>query len=1146
MLIRRFIAYIAGISMVALLTGIRVYAQENDYAPRDYSIVPPTPEVASLLDFKEYPVDFFRGLPQISYPIFTLKAGAIQVPISLTYHSGGIRNTQKCGNAGTGWDVTCGAVIGHTVYGAPDDTPANGNSPKMQGLFHLTQDEKLFRKKLIEKPGDYDPTEIEHYFNDNYWQAELGSRYFCGATDVANDLYNLSGLGLSATFAYDDNKNIIVTSEKPLSIAHTSELPAVTDGGCDRRGYEVRTQDGLRYTFLTQDRTLHKYQYGSPFVTQMEDSIYYASAWHLDRITDLSGNSINYNYRPSEKRACDNSGNKTVRGFSSEQMKQMNLRELLSSTSTVYHPVILDRITAGGISVAFEYKTETYNEKNVPIISRIVISDGNGDKKTYQFIYSPVGIPLLTKVMCNGEPILSFEYNDGNTREMEFDYYSQDFGGYNNDNYGDLIPTVDNVGNGADRSISAEASKKAVLTKITYPTGGFSEFVWENNTAGYMGPVQISQDNNDKILLKTKTDTLRMCLDENYKKLTITGFTIDSGQQVMLDLSSYFLMNPANLMLTEYEQSHAFMLDPYNPDNPYKYPHIRFRNRAASTYDAIYFLDKETIEKDRKGDYIILTLSPGVYDVELVDPLEVEGASDFLEANMRYGDSPAGRIYLYSNRYDNSSLAKALWCGLRIRRIISSTGDINDVPLRKDFHYNTAYDPDITSGTVQMLPQYNYNYYIVYPLVIDGSGLGYGISEVYNVGETAFPASTAGSFSSIEYPEIMTCLSKEDRNEPSEYLRGMTEKYYYSSSRTFRYKDYNETKFLNYQPVGARMYTSRAFYRGNLMKKVSGSMLYSFGHTTEYDYNIYESQNQPVFTTNAFTLCDFSRTHLNKTAQPDYGIGTYTLIRYNKTVASERYQESDGLTSCKNYEYFYNNYTDHLDYDLVRSESHKNSEGDSIVTYYTYLKSGNTYLPLKETEIITCNGNIVSATRVEYSAANLPLKKYSLNENHPASGLISSTQATTAAQKNGIGYLTYEYRYNSSGNLIQINYKGLPLVSYLWGYDGLYPIIEAKNISWEQLYSAALKSGLTASQIEGQSVTTQQKVSDVAKALRLELSESEINSIAYHWLVGVAEMTDATGNSRFFNYDSQGRLEEIRDFNNYLIEKYSYHLKVYD
>ena len=74
---------------------VNTYAQDYNYAPRDYSIIPPAPEVASLLDFKEYPVDYFRGVPEISHPIYTLKCGSISIPILLRYHGGGIHATER-------------------------------------------------------------------------------------------------------------------------------------------------------------------------------------------------------------------------------------------------------------------------------------------------------------------------------------------------------------------------------------------------------------------------------------------------------------------------------------------------------------------------------------------------------------------------------------------------------------------------------------------------------------------------------------------------------------------------------------------------------------------------------------------------------------------------------------------------------------------------------------------------------------------------------------------------------------------------------------------------------------------------------------------------------------------------------------------
>lgn len=197
--------------LVLILSTVQsLRAEDYDYAPRDYSIIPPAPEVASLLDFKEFPVDYFRGIPEISYPIFTLKSGSISIPIMLRYHGGGIRTMQESGNAGLGWDITYGAVIGHNICGAPDDA---NRGERVHGLWHLNSVEKSFRTKLMSKPADYDPMD-PYYTREKYsWVALEGQRYLQGLTDVANDMFSLSGLGLSAVFAFDTDKKLLLSAK---------------------------------------------------------------------------------------------------------------------------------------------------------------------------------------------------------------------------------------------------------------------------------------------------------------------------------------------------------------------------------------------------------------------------------------------------------------------------------------------------------------------------------------------------------------------------------------------------------------------------------------------------------------------------------------------------------------------------------------------------------------------------------------------------------------------------------------------------------------------------------------------------------------------------------------------------------------------
>lgn len=424
--------------------------------------------------------------------------------------------------------------------------------------------------------------------------------------------------------------------------------------------------------------------------------------------------------------------------------------------------------------------------------------------------------------------------------------------------------------------------------------------------------------------------------------------------------------------------------------------------------------------------------------------------------------------------------------------------------------------------------------------------VGYEGAIVNSIGATAFPNTPIGSSSLIEYSAITTNFSKFYRDEPSD-LVNISETYLYSSSRSPRYSDFNNTHFLSYQPVGARMNTSRAFYRGNLLCHIVGNRTGTSYVSTTYDYNINEREDSPILTTDAFTICDYSNAiGINPYGTPDYGIGTYLIIPYNKTKSYEMIEDTDGSIKRIKYDYFFDDYTDRLDYKLVKSKSVMTSEGDVKTTYFTYPCCNGYYLPMVECEVTICDEEIVQAKRMVYDNTTRQLKEvYELSSDADANSLIPTSQITTLAQMQSIYTLTYEYRYNAKGNLIEIKYKGIPLASYIWGYNGLYPIIEANNIGYEQLVDNAIIAGLTHEQINGMRISTQLQIDAVADKMRLQLPKTEITSLAYHWLFGIVKKTNVRGLSMQYEYDKHGRLTSVYDFNKYLINKYEYNYSLY-
>lgn len=1122
------------VTILLLFLSNNLHGEINtDFSPRDYSIVPGSPQVAGLVEKIEYPVDYFHGTPTINLPIYTLKCGEIEIPLLLSYSSGGIRVEQKVSNAGLGWTLFSGAAISHTVQGAPDDA-----NEKIHGLWHLNADEDEFRQRLIAKQPNYDPTNGSHYSDNLSWEASKGKRYYEGLTDVANDMFHLSGLGLSATFSVMKNGKIISSSDHPIKISKYSQSNHWLDGGCDNYGFKVESNSGLTYDFSTQDRTKYNYSYGNPLLAQSADSLYYASAWHINSVRDLSGNIVKYNYAPGKTFIIKDLGHVIALGYSNNTLSGSSPSHTSSVSGVKYFTQQLVSIEASGLKIEFDYLTPETSESDA-LIKTITVTSPDNEKRVFEFKYTG---SLLSQVTDQGDLVYSFEYYLNNGFQPNTIHPDQDFGGYpNGAGNSFLVPLVSQwggqIGWNSDRSVNPDCAIEGSLRKITYATGGHTEFQWESNTFSYLKSLPYTPNINSSQTTSIKTDTIRACRETGYEKLKISQWQIRQDEIAQLDLTQYFNMNPANLFGSAYDDAHHY--DVYPEHNPPHYPHIVIRDHNTSEIANVYYLDKSTIERDGKKEVLNLMLAPGAYDFELLYPYEVDGAEDFIESEFRYHDGNSGYVYvrrISTDLYQTSENQN--WCGLRIKRIISCAGnDENDI-LRKDFYYNFSADPHATSGTIQLVPRYDYQYYKKFPCVIYP---GFDGSEVYCVGETAFPQTAIGSFSNIEYPEVMVCMGREDRFEPDSYLRYFTEIYSYSSSRNESFADYNRSQFLSFQPVGARMYTSRSHMRGNLIqKRFSPTMASNY---IDYSYNIFENSDLEILTTDAFPICDFTSAPGDNTyGMYDYGISTYTLIPYNKTIAYEGVVNEDGIKSYKKYDYFYTNFTENLDWNLVKSLTVNSSEFGNIVTHFTYPRKESLYLPHPETEIATVGNEIISATRTEYDPVTfLPVRKYTLSKETPSTSLIAKNQSTTPLQKELINKPTYEYRYNGNGNIIQISYNGKPLASYIWGYNGLYPVIEATDTDYDTLESLAVSAGLSKDEISGRKIYSESVIKSISESLRKSLPHSNISAISYHWLFGVAKITSPQGTSSSFSYDPRGRLTEVRDFNSHIINKYEYH-----
>lgn len=1117
------------------------------YAPREYSIIPPSPEVSSLINFYDVPVDYFHGLPDINLPLYELTQGEIKVPITIRYHGGGVKVEEMEGNLGLGWTLMAGDAISRTVHGAPDDA----NESNLKGLFNARDNDKKLREYVLNKRADYNAYEYDEYLDHRAIQGMYAIDYYNGKSDMANDILTISGVGLSGTFIYNDNREAILVSEQPLKIKPS---PLSKNFAIYPTEFEITDAKGLKYSFSTREETLYKYRYGNPKLRLVEDSLKYTSAWHISKISNLSNDSVLFSYRQKvRKRLPDNGCLSTWYKIENEYIEFFAPPTSHSSGEGIYYPKVIESIKNNNTTIRFHYKTYGTEIELIDYIE--IMTNGNNPLivKRYDFVYTEYkngyhyyGLSnrnriMLTEIKVNDESLYKFDYVTDDNGFITFDGLSRDFCGYFNDrdNHGLISPVGTLAGEGADRSVNPNVAAMGSLKSIIYPTGGKTELEWESNEYGYIREAKVTKSLNTPTITTFESDTLVGLEPLDVQKLKINNFKVSNGEVVYLDLTEYFRFNPQILALSDYENEHDYQYKP-------SYPGVYFFLNGSQSGEpkAVYYIDKPTVEERNNNTQFEVVLPVGTYTVELRDRISVEGREDEIKAQFRYDYGTCGRIFLRRCKTTGGStgtITKDYWGGVRIKRITSDPCD-GGTPIIKDYFYNGTTSPYECSGTVGALPLNYHHYYFQAPHYQHG---GYARGMMQCVTSHGFYNLPIGNPTGVEYPEVTVRYSGNERYEPSA-LHNYGEKYFYSSLRDKGASDYNESDFLSFQPRYSQMWTSRSHLRGDLIKKQMGVV--SPLDVTTYEYNIHESENRSIFTTDLFTIADFNTVQVTGLYQCAYdlGIGKYTLIPYNKTVKSEKYTEAEGFETEVEYEYFYDEYTDNLDRSLVKARRTTDSDGSQRTTYYTYLMAGaNLALDYPETEVTVVDGKIVDASRMEYDENRRLKAVYGMSaRTASASAYGLGGKKASDALKTLINRPEYTYRYDSRGNLAEISYNGVVLASYLWGYMGSHPIVEAKYLTHAELVAAANRAdGRTVESLLQSSFTSGEQLNNFFTKLRAQLPDTELTTITYHWLIGVSEATDPRGVKTTFTYDKVGRLSGIKDYNDYFIKKYIYHFK---
>ena len=1142
-----------------LLTGLQNFVRMGTPGENTNSAVVPdfpkitTPNAASFDKFIDNPVSLYNGSADISIPIYTLKDGDIELPIVLRYNTSGIKVNEEAGWVGLGWNLNVGGVITQNVVGEYDDMDATYNTI-------------LSKLGITTVYNPYYPVQGSTNWVESF-DLYVGSGNIGRFGKLNPDVFYYSYPGGAGKFIFDyRNDSIYIlgreSAEKIEVLARdNTKTPSIKE-------FKITTTDGSQHYFsyftkIYNSDLLHTssvsyvlyrsiypngqqvdYNYGSRAIRKVSHSdLYQANLSTIEDYCDLIGYPV---WTPTEE-ALDG----TEFYLSNIQTTNYQINFETSDRSDLMNGLRLDKIkvypknsitdvnkikefvfeydyfTAGSNTVGWKPDTwsttgmvftENQNLQRLKLLS--VYEQNNTDKiNKYNFTYDLTNLPAKTSYSVdywgnyNGQSggssylpdlkrLLWGDIITNNERSQKI-----------NEKY---IPPIVPVNRGYDYDFC----KAGVLTKITYPTGGTKEIVYEPNTFIYSTELPGAKDpiGMQSFFLSDYNQTT----GGKSQSFTITAnmagkleIVLSRGQHAGSYADGYFWWNLKGSRVTIINQGTGSIPLNYDltedchvkgncPDNP-----------TCDHSDPNYL--RITID-------IPTIFTPGTY------LLNVNMTDNIPDQTIDRGDHQAfanlGAILTLSppkNTYIPLTPQEVKGCGIRVAQVINDFGDNNKTTTF--FEYSGGILHDI----LQYVKVYD-NIWLFYKnlscSIADGQGQilnVYGrqkeVVEVFGNNTMSNPYASLGG---VGYSSVKEITKSNDSNQ-GWTISEFNNKTPYTTQESVRVDD----------PLDGKPSKTTFYLNDNTIKK---EVKYDYSYTIAHRYfGINFRKNINAFT-NIFPSSE-AIFYTPILGDPFYASKAFTIIAHplnaNDIRLDSTITTTDNVTVTENY--IYNPVTLQLTSKKMSKSDGNNLEykysypNDYAFTPYTDMVAKNILSPVVETSVFN------NSTLVEKTAGD-----YALQYNSFYVPINSKYQKGSGNME-----IRVTYQYDSKGNIQEQIKDDADKVVYLWGYNYQYPIVKIQvgNYTFAEI-ETAIKNTFGVSSLDALSKQTIPNETILQSgALQNALPNALVTTYTYKRLIGMTSVTDPRGVVTYYDYDPFGRLQTIKDMNNNIIENYEYHYK---
>lgn len=452
------------ILLFTALTYHPIWSQDGEFNNNNLAqTIPPSPTAAALGEYGSYPVSGSSGLPSIQIPLIDIHGREITLPVSLSYHGDGVKVDEIASWVGMGWSLNAGGVITRNVVGYPDEDE--------KGLFGLyTQ--------------GFSPFNPENGYGLGW---DMLSRLSSGLQKGEPDIYTYNFLGYSGQFIIDHNEDFHHYNQTDLAFERRISQGDIID-------FKITIGDGTTLIFDAIE-TLHVEAGGQG---NYEAEI----AWYLTRI--IKGNdqfdliyeseTINEGYACSEigSRAITNGGSACLGTVDWEVIQgsiitktQQRLKAIAGPYGTMsFNEGATERKDLSGTN---KLASITYLDQTIQFRSEY--TEGTLKPSINCTSISGPGSGIKERLFLNEVEFIAgddrkkyiLEYLNPNALPPTKSFDQDHWGYYNDANNYTLLPSIDGFDTGGDRSANSESMLFGTLKRITYPTGGYSDFEWEPN-----------------------------------------------------------------------------------------------------------------------------------------------------------------------------------------------------------------------------------------------------------------------------------------------------------------------------------------------------------------------------------------------------------------------------------------------------------------------------------------------------------------------------------------------------------------------------------------------------------------------------------------------------------------------------------------